>query len=44
MFLCLCHVRKTWAENAIKNNSIPENNAKVLSALGENMYSLWMPY
>jgi hypothetical protein len=36
-------VRKAWAKNAIKKNSMLEDHAKVLFTLGEIMYSYGCP-
>ncbi len=39
MFLCLWHVYKAWAENAVKKIVSAEKRSRVLSTLGSIMYS-----
>jgi hypothetical protein len=39
MFLCLWHVYKAWAENAVKKIISVEKRSRVLSTLGSIMYS-----
>ena len=38
IFLCLWHVRKAWAENAVKKISCAAEHATVLQKLGDIMY------
>ena len=38
IFLCLWHVRKAWAENAVKKISTVAERAEVLQMLGDIMY------
>jgi hypothetical protein len=39
VLLCLCHVRKAWAENVIKKTASIKEGTKVLCGLGKIMYS-----
>ena len=38
IFLCLWHVRKAWAKNAVKKISTVAERATVLQMLGDVMY------
>jgi hypothetical protein len=42
IFLCLWHVRKAWAENAIKKISTVGERATVLQMVGDIMYGKGM--
>jgi hypothetical protein len=42
-FSCLWHVCKAWAKNAIKKIPTMEDRTKVLSSLGQIMYSKACP-
>ncbi len=39
VFLCLWHVCRTWAKNALKKIPTAEDRTKILSTLGQIMYS-----
>jgi hypothetical protein len=38
IFLCLWHVRKAWAENAVKKINVVVERTTVLQLLGDVMY------
>jgi hypothetical protein len=43
VFLCLWHVRKAWVENVVKTIAIMKDGTKILSILGQIMYSRACP-